>query len=215
MDVAGDQSTQIVGVLTRTAAATLMQQEANPVHVLEDAGTPGTSGRLSRNVSSDLFPPPFFIKARQLFDLLTVDLWGGKPEFFFEGLFQDRDIAVLAKDQRHNNPIVSGADLAIASPVSEEMSSPPPRNVRRLPRPLGRIHAKWRGVVTSISGGQKLAAAYGFDHFSHNYAVHFHARARGKILYREFVFGRNIGFQRVGLRLQQNLIAFAEIGEGN
>ena len=69
--------------------------------------------------------------------------------------------------------------------------------------------------MASVSGGQKLAAPYGFDRFSHNYSVHFHVRARGKILYREFVFGRNIGFQRVGLRLQQNLLAFAEIGEGN
>jgi hypothetical protein len=166
-------------------------------------------------VSSDLFRPPFLIEACQLYDLLTVDLWGRKPEFFFEGLFQDRDIAVLAKDQWRNNPIVSGADLAIASPVSEEMSSPPPRNVRCFPRPLGRIRVKWGGVVTSISGGQKLAAAYGFDRPSYNYSVHFHVRTRGKILYREFVFGRNIGFQRVGLRLQQNLLAFAEIGEGN
>ena len=57
-----------------------------------------------------------------------------------------------------------------------------------------------------------MNGCYGFPH---GYSVHLHGRAGREILGSKLVLGWNIRFEHIGLRVNQNLLAFAEIGEGN
>ncbi len=60
---------------------------------------------------------------------------------------------------------------------------------------------------------EQAAAANTFRGLAYRHAVHAHVCARREIFGCEFVFCGNIGFRRVGLRIEDNLLAFTEIGQ--
>src|SRR5438132_5141256 len=121
IDVACNQSTEIVRVLTRSAAAAFMQQESDPVHIFENSGTLRICTVSLPGVSLNFFRPAGLKKPGQFRHLTPIKLWRSKTQLLFKRLLQHGDVPVLAKDQWHHDPIISRADLPISSRVSEEL----------------------------------------------------------------------------------------------
>src|SRR5947207_722447 len=113
IDVSRDQTAEIVRVFSGAAATAFMQQESDAVHILEELMGSLIFMSSSECLTADLIGSAFAIKLCQLCHLLTIKLWRGETQLLFERLLQVENVAVFAKDQRHDEPIISGADLSI------------------------------------------------------------------------------------------------------
>ena len=62
----------------------------------------------------------FPVSLCQFRHLTPIGLRRGEPQFLFEGLFQNLDVFVFAKYQRHHDPVIARADLPIGAAKSEK-----------------------------------------------------------------------------------------------
>ena len=79
VDVSGNQSTKIIGILARSAATAFMHQKLDPVNILEHWRRRRRSIRTHSAVACDFTRPARLIQADEFRHLLTVDLRRGKP----------------------------------------------------------------------------------------------------------------------------------------
>src|SRR6266404_9214152 len=125
IDVGCNQSTEIVRVLTRSAAAAFMQQKSDPVHIFENSGTLRICSVSLPGMRPNFFCVAGLIKPRQFRHLTPIKLWRSKTQLLFKRLLQHGDVPVLAKDQWHHDPIISRANLPVSPRVSEELPPSP------------------------------------------------------------------------------------------
>src|ERR1700746_1367345 len=94
-----------------------MHQELDAVDILESVRS-----RLRRIffwlVLRNFLESTFAIQSGELGNLTVVDLRGRKAQFLFECLLEDLNVAVFAKDQRHHQPIIPSANLAVCSSIT-------------------------------------------------------------------------------------------------
>src|ERR1700749_2841346 len=77
-----------------------------------------------------------FAFAKQLHhlrNLPAINLRQRKSQLLLERLLQASKIAVFAKYERHNQPVIPRADLPIRAVIPEKCSIAPLRNIRRRP----------------------------------------------------------------------------------
>src|SRR5258708_18457586 len=151
MNVSRNQPAKIPGIFPRSSATALMKQKTHAVHVFEYFRTL-RARRLSRQLPRlDLFRAAIRIEPCQLRHLPPINLRSRETEFFFEGLLQHPDVAVFAEHQRHHDPIISRAHLAIGSTISQKFPMLPSRYVRRSPAELFRFLLKRRRLVVDVA----------------------------------------------------------------
>jgi len=164
-------------------------------------------------VRGDFVNAALAIELRQFRNLLPVDLRRGKPQLLLKSPLQRRDISVFAEDERHNQPIIPCADLAIFAQVSEELPLFPPRDIRGSPAEFASFFAKGGSLVFHVPARKKRAAADRLYRFSYNDSVHLHEGATLEVLDGKLVFCRDIALQNIGFGVEENLFAFSQIGE--
>ena len=94
------------------------QQEPDPVNVGEESPLPHRQLVLCGWLPRHLRQLVFTIEFRQLRDLTSVELGRGKSQLLLKCLLQNLNVFVLAKNQRHDEPVISRAHLAIRSLIS-------------------------------------------------------------------------------------------------
>src|SRR6266480_2786830 len=92
VNVSGDQTTKVIGILSRATAAAFMEEELDAIHVLPD----------------------------QLGHLLAIKLRPGKAQLFLKCLLEIENIPVFTKNQRHYEPEISRANLPVGAAISHE-----------------------------------------------------------------------------------------------
>src|SRR5437588_2302188 len=133
VQIPGNQSTEVPGIFARAAASPLVGEELDSIHVLKQSmySLVAIFGRLSIVLNG--VHSPFTIQMREFTDLLAIDLGRSVSEPFFEGFAQNVDIAVLAEDQRYNQPVITRACLAVSASVAQELAILPRRYMRSVP----------------------------------------------------------------------------------
>jgi hypothetical protein len=155
--ISGNQAAQIIGILARSAATSFMQQKPHSVDVGKQ-----TSARWRRKIfryqmGSDLGCFTFAVKLGQFGDLAAVELRPGETQLFLEGLFENLDVFVLAKDERNDQPVISSAHLPVGAVISEESFVPPLGNVGWRPMKLFRLFLERCGLMVDIADGQEFS----------------------------------------------------------
>ena len=75
----------------------------------------------------------FAVQPHQLRDVLPIELRTCEAKLFLEGLLKVQNIAVLAKDKRNHNPVVTGPHLTVRAQVTHKAALFPTRNIGRIP----------------------------------------------------------------------------------
>src|SRR5437016_1055444 len=123
----------IVGIFPCPAAVALVQKKLDAVYIRKEFAGFGYAAvvRLSRNL--EVFGFLFEIKLSHFGNLPPLNLRRSEAKFFFKSLLQIQNIAVLAKNQRNNQPVISGSKLSIAASIAEKFALLPSRHVGRRP----------------------------------------------------------------------------------
>src|SRR5215469_4024089 len=154
MNVTGEQAAQIVGILTRAAATAFMYKEFNAVDVAKHSGRRFSRLHGAEGERFQCVGLPFAMEAREFSNLASVNLRCDKAEFFFEGLLQNSEIAVLAEDQRKKQPVIARADLAVCTMKAGESFVAPGRNIWRSPGSTGLFgFLKSRSRMANVARG--------------------------------------------------------------
>src|SRR5437867_12664195 len=101
VNVSGDQTTKVIGILSRATAAAFMEEELDAIHI------PGDSTRVSllslflRRTVLDLRRLPRPVLPDQLGDLLAIKRRPGKAPLFLKCLLEIETSPVATKKQRH------------------------------------------------------------------------------------------------------------------
>src|SRR5690349_20248948 len=106
-----------MGILARAATTTLVHQKLDAIDILKNRSLGRNTRVVVRCSLINLVQPSLLVECDHLGDLSPVHLGRSKSQFLFERLLQSLDVAVLAEDQRHYQPVVAGADLAIRSVI--------------------------------------------------------------------------------------------------
>src|ERR1022692_2384610 len=155
----------------------------------------------------------FPIEFCQFGDLAAVDLGRGETQLFFECLLKNLYVFVLAKNERDDQPIVSGAHLSVGAVISQESLVIPARNVRWRPAEFAQLLAERRSLVLDIARRQEFSGRDWFDGSANQNAVHNHIVGDAKGSHGEFVFGGNILKESVGQASEFNSLAGFQVGE--
>src|SRR6476659_11356806 len=146
IDVASNESAEIVRVFVRASAAAFVQQDPHAVDIRKKLlwrfGFTWHSRRLCFTRIS--FP----IRLRKFRNLLPIFLRCCKAQLFLKSLLQIQNISVFTKDQGNNDPVIARADLPIAAPIPLEFSLTPARDIRRLPFVSGGLLVIFRRLMT-------------------------------------------------------------------
>ena len=133
----------------------------------------------------------------QLPHLLAVKLWPPVTQLFFEGLAQRFNIAVFAKDQRDNQPVIARTDLAIRTMVTIKSARRPTRNVGRSPCVIAHLGTKTGGVMLHIACAEQAAARDRLADQPDNSAIHDDLVSDGKITDGKFLLGGYLGGRHI------------------
>src|SRR6185312_3081609 len=139
VQVAGNQSTEIARVFAGAATSSFMGEELHAIDVFEESACLLVSIFRSLLVILDGIDAAFAIEARKICDLLTIDLWRRISESLVEGLAQHIDVAVFAEDERHDQPAVTRAHLAVGAAITLECAILPRRDVGSMPGVAARL----------------------------------------------------------------------------
>src|SRR6266704_2859814 len=116
--------------------------------------------------SLELFGLAFPIKPCQFRHLPTIGLGRAETQLLLKRLLQHTDVSVLTKDERNDQPIVPGGNLAVGPVVSEKRAFFPARNVWRFPTVLDRLFKEVSSLVPGVTRSQPFSLADGFDSFA-------------------------------------------------
>src|SRR5262249_12761454 len=133
MQIPRDQPAQVRRILTRSAAAGLMHQKLDAIHVLEERGLGHRARWFLRTSMLDLIEPPLLVEFNHVRYLAAVHLRRSKPQFLLERLLQRLNVPVFAKHQRDDQPVIARAYLSVGSLVAEKSPLLPQRNIWSMP----------------------------------------------------------------------------------
>ena len=120
VEVSGNQTAKILGVLAGSAAPALMHQELDAIHVPEHRRGRTRIGNPGRTPLDNFRPFALLVEPDQLGDLTPVNFGPCESQFLFKCLFQNFNITVLAENQRHDQPEIPGAYLPVGSVIPQE-----------------------------------------------------------------------------------------------
>src|SRR5215471_9282635 len=90
------------------------------------------------------------IKLCQFRNLQAIIFGGGEAQFFFKCLLEIENIPVLAKNQRHHDPMISGAHLPVCTPIALKAGLSPARDIGGLPVKLAFLIAVRQCLVAYV-----------------------------------------------------------------
>lgn len=215
VNIPREERAKIVGIFARAAAAALVREEFDAVDVAKNPGKGRGSQRFGERKRFYFFAAAFTEEPGEFRHLAAIDLRSGESKLFLESLFQDLQISVLAEDKRKNEPIVPGADLAVSPPVSKKRFRAPGRNVRRGPTGNSFLLVKRRGGVPDVARGKQFPALQILRHLANQHTIHDDVFAGSEILRDEFMFGRDVGPEKIVNPGKANGFALAQIGQGD
>src|SRR5689334_22224686 len=157
MNVTGQQSNQATRVLPCAAAAAFVGEKLYAINVPENFALLTIAFCAIAALPADVadFSPP--IEIDQSCHLLAIDLRGSISKLLFKCLFQDRDIAVLTKYERHDQPVIASADLAVGTVIAEKCLAAPTGYIRRSPG---------ERCGFALNNGRQMAHVAGCDQFA-------------------------------------------------
>src|ERR1700684_1182936 len=133
----------------------------------------------------------------QLPHLLAVEFWPPVTQLFLEGIAQRFNIAVFAKDQGDDQPVIARAHLAVRTIVTIESPRRPTRNVGRSPGVITHLGTKTGGVVLHIACAEQAAARDRLADHTDNSAIHDDLVSDGKITDGKFLLGGYLGERNI------------------
>ncbi len=213
MNVAGEEAAEISGVFAGASAAALVHQELDAVEVTKNFGSGGKALAFGKLEILELVGFAVAIETDKFGHVAAINLRKRESEFFLEGLLEDREITVLAEDERDDEPVVAGANLSIRAVVAKKGALTPRRNVGRRPTGGFRTGMEVGGGVANVASGEKVSLADGLGGGADEKTVHADFVAGVNILREEFVFGGNVREEGVGLVGKRDLVALAQRGE--
>src|SRR5271154_7469809 len=118
IDITREESAKIARVFPRSAATRFVHQKLDSVHIRKHFLENRFAGHRRKVVIAKLFRLSVSIQPHQLRNLMAMNLWSNKSEFFLECLLQHTEIAVFTKNEWQNNPMVSRADPAVRAHIA-------------------------------------------------------------------------------------------------
>src|ERR1035438_456549 len=215
MEVARNQPTKILGIFSSSSTSALMREELDAIDILENPRLGGHSRVFFRPVLLDLLQFALSVESDQFSNLLPVSLGPSKTQFLFKRLFQDFNIAVLAEDQGHHQPIISGADLTVRPVVTQKRAVAPPRDIGRSPIVLSRLLAEGQGIVSNVAGIQHGTFLDRLRGLANEDTIHEQSSTGGQICGCKFVLGRNVRGQNERMVGEVDLLALAQVDFSN
>src|SRR6202522_2624996 len=94
----------------------------------------------------------------QLPHLLAIEFWPPVTQLFLEGIAQRFNIAVFAKDEGDNQPVIARAHLAVRTMGTIKRARRPTRDVGRCPCIMPHLGTKPGGVMLHVACAKHLAA---------------------------------------------------------
>ncbi len=129
--------------------------------------------------------------------LLAIKPGPAIAELLFKGLAQRVDIAVFAKDEGNDQPIITRADLAVLAMVAEKSTVDPSFDVRSFPGVVAVAGSESGRVMHHIGGSEQSTACDRLAGPADGDAVHPDLGAWLEIHRGELVLGRNVHGQRI------------------
>src|SRR5215475_7209403 len=139
MQIACDQAAKIPCVFARSSAPAFVREELHAIDILEESMRLRTSVVTRLLIGLDRVDSAFLIQTRKISDLLTINLWWRVAQSFVESFAQYVDIAVLAENERNDEPVIARAYLSISALVSKKGAVLQGRYVRRVPAVAARF----------------------------------------------------------------------------
>ena len=93
-------------------------------------------------------------------------------QFFFERFAHAIDVAVLAEDQREDEPVIACAYLAVGAVIAHEGAAGPGRGVGKREGDGMALCSVSAGAMAGVARGEQAAASDGLGSFAYNHAVH-------------------------------------------
>jgi hypothetical protein len=181
----------------RAAASAFVKQKLYAIKVLKDAGACGSGLLPAGAAEADFFKLVFFVEPGELGNLVAIEVGNGIAECVFEGALQHAHIAIFAKNERHNQPVVSRAYLPVSAAVSQERAISPAGNVGWAPLVRVLLIVEIGGGALKVTGGEHFAPADGLRRLAHHYAIHDYFVAGSQIAQRKFVLSGNRAYQLI------------------
>jgi len=117
---------------------------------------------------------------------------GTVAEFFFERLAHAVNVAVLAEDEREDEPVIACAYLPVRAGIAHERARCPGGGIGNLKRCGMTPRGVSAGPVADVSRGEQAAARDGMRRFAHDHAVHDDDVARIEVVEGELLLGGDI-----------------------
>ena len=132
-------------------------------------------------------------QGQHLAGLGLVAAAAGIAQVVHQGIFQHLNVAVFAKHQRNNQPVISRAHAPIRAVKTHKGAVLPAAHVGCLPRsPLpGRVLVVGVSGVPDVGRGETPTGADGFAGLAHQYAVHDNVLAGDQTRGCQLVLGRH------------------------
>src|ERR1700687_3681224 len=186
MEITRNQPAEIVAIFSSSPASALMHEEFDAIDILENPRLGADLHICFRPLPIDLIQLALLVESDQFSDLPPVNLRRSKAQLLFKRLFQDFNIAVLAENQRHHQPIISGANLAVSPVITEERATLPMRDVGRSPIVLNRLFVEGQGIVPNVASVEHRAFLDRFRGLSNKDTIHEYSSAWRQVLSRKF-----------------------------
>ena len=159
----------------------------------EQRGGFGDRGGLRKCVTPDLVGLSFAIEPYQISHMPAVDFRRRKTQLLFKRPLQRAYIAVFAKDQRKNQPVVPRTHLAIRSVVSGKCLLLPRGNIGRSPGATDFFSlVKGRSGVVNVARREQISGSKGFHRSADKHAIHDDFAAGCHILRDELMLGGHV-----------------------
>ena len=130
-------------------------------------------------------------------------------------MLEDAQVAVFAKNEWENDPVVASANAAVAAMVAIEGGSSPIGDTRRRPVEVAITGMEGGGFVADVSRGDGFCADDRDDGFANDDAVHDYGVAGGEIACGKFVLGPDIGSKSELFAVEGERFALPKIGESD
>ncbi len=214
MNVSRKNSAKIPRIFARRAATLLVRQKFDAIDVFENfrrRAAACDSPPLRQLKILQLRRFPFAKQLHHLRNLPPINLRQRESQLFLKRLLQNAKIPVLAKHQRHNEPMIPRAHLPIGTVIAEKCPIAPLRHIRRRPsRRRDRARVIVRRRMPQIFRREQIAAPHRLAHRPTSPPYMMICSPDGKIARHKFVFRRNVRQQRVLAARKRNRVALPQ-----